>query len=98
MKRAQEEGIPVPALDDQPEMDEVSKGAIESFLFLDKSRPVDPFGRLLCIPLIEIQYYCGIFGIKDIQSFTSLMRSIDVKYLGMMKDYLETLKEQDTNG
>lgn len=98
MYEARASGIPVPALEDVPEIDETCKGTMDSFLFLHKSRNMDAFGGMSYIPLTEMQSYCSVFGIRDVQSFINMMRTLDAKYMSMIRQHTEFLREQASNG
>ena len=68
------------ALRDRPEPFEDLEPVLQGFALLSAVRPVatGPAGlALAAIPLSEIQAYCGLFGVADVEEFVRLIRAMD---------------------
>lgn len=65
------------ALRDRPEPFDDLAPVLEAFALLSAVRPVATGPVPAAIPLSEIQAYCGLFGVGDVEEFVRLIRAMD---------------------
>lgn len=82
-------------MEELPELQESEKGVLDSFLFLNASRPASAFGVISHIPLSEIKDYCSLFGIVGVQDFTNTIRRIDIHYVNTLYQIKDKDKDKE---
>jgi hypothetical protein len=76
LRELRRDGFPVPELDEEPTLDAgLALAAWTAFATLSDSRPVH-FGGAGSIPLSEIEAYCRLTELEDVELRASLVRLI----------------------
>jgi len=85
LEDAEAEGFDPVALQERPVLDQVQEDILEAFLFLSQRRPpASGFGPPGAIPLPEIESYCRVYEIEDVQEFMDLIATTDIKFLNLL--------------
>lgn len=78
----QSTGRTPPALIDKPEYPEAYDEYIQAFYLLSNSRQIGM--AVGAIPLTEIEAYCRMFDVFDIELFVALITSMDMAFMTHM--------------